>query len=141
MSTQLPGHKTIHQLLKYGVVAGAGLVIDFGTVVFTKEILNFNYLVAVCCGFILGLIFTYIFSNKLVFGAPKGDHKKVFVLFGIVGLVGLGILNLLMWILTGNLGINYIVSKTLATVVVFMWNFFARRALFHDEDLERIQVV
>jgi putative flippase GtrA len=134
-------HDTTQQFVKYAFVAGGGLVIDFGTVIFTKQILHFHYLVAACCGFLLGLIFTYFFSNKFVFGMPKGDQKKVFVLFGIVGLVGLGLLNLIMWILTGNLGVNYIVAKALATIVVFVWNFFARRSLFHDEDLERIQVV
>lgn len=131
------------QFARYFAVAGAGLIVDFGTVIFTKQVLGLYYLLAVCCGFILGLIFTYIFSNKFVFGAPKGDHKKVFLLFGIVGLVGLGILNILMLILTGWLGINYIIAKAAATIVVFAWNFLARRTLFKEEEqeLERVQAV
>lgn len=120
------------QMFRYGFVAFFGLAIDFGAVIFTKEILHLHYLIAACGGFILGLIVTYILSNKLVFGAPKANRGKIFLLFSLIGLVGLAILNLLMWFFTGGLGINYIVSKGLATIVVFMWNFFARKSLFKE---------
>lgn len=129
----LHGSSTFAQMFRYGFVAGFGLVVDFGTVIFTGEVLGFHYLLAATSGFLLGLIVTYYLSNKLVFGQPKGDKRKVFILFAVIGLIGLIILNLLMWLLTGGLGINYIISKALATIVVFMWNFFARKALYKAE--------
>lgn len=118
---------------RYAFVAGLGLMVDFGTVIFAKQLLGLHYLVAACAGFLLGLIVTYILSNSLVFGQPKGDKRKLFILFALIGLVGLGILNLIMWALTGGIGLNYIVSKALATVVVFMWNFFARKSLYKED--------
>jgi putative flippase GtrA len=130
----LRGNSTHAQMFRYAFVAGFGLVVDFGTVIFTKQILGFHYLAAACCGFILGLIVTYILSNLAVFGKPKGNQWQLFTLFALIGIVGLGILNLLMWALTGGLGLNYIVSKALATIVVFMWNFFARKRLYKDAE-------
>jgi len=121
------------QLVKYFLMAGIGLIVDFSTLIFTKQILKFNYLIAACCGFILGLIVTYILSNRFVFGAPKQNPQKLFILFGIIGLVGLGTLYLLMWILTGKLGVNYILAKAIATIIVFIWNFFARKTLYKDK--------
>lgn len=129
----LRNSSTLAQMFRYGFVAGFGLLIDFGTVIFTREVLGFHYLLAATSGFMLGLVCTYTLSNLLVFGQPKGDRRKLFLLFGLIGLIGLGILNLLMWGLTGGLGINYIISKALATIVVFMWNFFARKSLYKDE--------
>lgn len=114
----------------YFVVAGVGLVVDFATAIFCTEVLGWYYLIGICMGFLLGLVVTYILSNKFVFGEPGASHKKTFILFGIIGLIGLGILNLLVWALTSGLGINYIISKALATIVIFMWNFFARKSLF-----------
>lgn len=122
------------QMFRYAFVAGFGLVVDFGTVIFTKQVLGFHYLVAACVGFVLGLIVTYFLSNLAVFGEPKGDKRKLFLIFGLIGVVGLCILNLLMWAMTGLLGINYIVSKALATIVVFMWNFFARKRLYKEAE-------
>ncbi len=132
----LTSSKTHAQFIRYFVVAAAGLVVDFSTVIFTKEVLNFYYLLAVICGFMLGLVVTYLFSNRFVFGTPKGNPRKAFLLFGFIGLVGLGILSLLMFILTGKLGINYIVAKSLATVVVFGWNFIARRTLYDPQEIK-----
>ncbi len=128
--------KTHAQLARYFFVAGAGLVIDFTTVIFTKEVLNFYYLVAVCNGFILGLIVTYFLSNRFVFGTPKGDPRKAFLLFGVIGVVGLGILNVSVFILTGELGINYVIAKALATIVVFAWNFIARKKLYDPQEIK-----
>lgn len=119
-------------MVKYGFIAVFGLVIDFGLVIFTKEVLGLYYLASICIGFICGLIVTYILSNKFVFGQPKISQKTLFLFFGVIGVVGLGILNILVFIFTDLLGINYILSKAIATIAVFMWNFFARRSLYHD---------
>lgn len=127
--------KTHAQFIRYFFVAGVGLVIDFSAVIFSKEVLGLYYLIATSIGFILGLIVTYTLSNKYVFGTPKDDPWKAFLLFGIIGLVGLGILSLAMWVLTGMLGLNYILSKALATIVVFVWNFFARKTLYDNQDI------
>jgi putative flippase GtrA len=125
--------KTLAQMAQYFVVAAVGLGVDFGMVIFCTEVLNWYYLVGICAGFLLGLVITYFLSNKFVFGSPKGNHRRAFVLFGIIGLIGLGILNLLVWALTSGLGINYILSKALATIVIFLWNFFARKKLFREK--------
>lgn len=123
-------------MLHYGFAASIGLVVDFGAVIFFKEILSFHYLLSVSAGFIFGLIVTFIISKKYVFGTPKGSPHKNFLLFGIIGLVGLGILNLVVWGFTDLAGINYLVSKVLATIVVFLWNFFARKTLFVSDELD-----
>lgn len=118
------------QMIGYFVVAAIGLVLDFAAVIISKEWLGIHYLLAVCVGFIIGLVATYILSSMFVFGEPEGSKSKTFLLFGIIGLGGLGILNLLVWALTDGLGLNYLISKGLATGVVFIWNFLARRSLY-----------
>lgn len=124
---------TAQQFIKYFGVALVGYVVDFGLLIFAKEVLNFHYLIAATAGFVGGLLVVYILSNQYVFGQSKiASKKKEFGLFAIMGLAGLGILNLLMWALTGGLGITYIFSKIFATVVVYIWNFFARRSLYHN---------
>jgi len=121
----------LRQMMAYFVTAGVGLIVDFGTVIFFKQVLGLYYLIGICAGFLLGLAVTYFLSNRFVFGKPK-DPRRAFFLFGLIGLIGLAILNLLVWTLTSGLGVNYIVSKALATIVIFLWNFFARKRLFHE---------
>lgn len=125
--------KLFIQFTKYFGVAGIGYVIDFGTMVLCKEVFHLHYLFSATIGFILGLIVVYILSSRYVFGESKLiSRRKEFALFALIGVIGLGILNLLMWFLTSGLYVDYMLSKILATVVVYIWNFFARRALYHD---------
>lgn len=121
------------QLVKYFGAALVGYAFDFGTLIIARQVLGLHYLIAATLGFIVGLIVVYILSNKFVFGESKLKSKSTeFVAFAIIGLVGLIFLNLLMWLMTGKLGLNYIYSKILATVVVYGWNFFARRGLYRN---------
>lgn len=131
----LTSSKVHAQFLRYFFVAWIGLVVDFGLVIFCKEVLDLYYLIAVIIGFMVGLIVTYFMSNWFVFGNPKGNKLKAFLLFGIIGLVGLGILTFLMWTLTGLIGINYIIAKIIATAFVFCWNFMARRTLYDPQEI------
>lgn len=120
------------QFTKYFGVAGVGYIVDFGTMVLLKEIFHFHYLISAILSFILGLVVVYILSSRYVFGESKlSSRRKEFALFTLIGLVGLGLLSLLMWVLTDSLNIDYMLSKIIATVVVYMWNFFARRTLYH----------
>ncbi len=121
------------QFIKYFGVAGIGYVVDFGTMILCKEFFHLHYLVSATLGFILGLIVVYILSGRYVFGKSKlSSRRSEFIVFALIGVVGLVILNLLMWVLTGGLHVDYILSKVLATVIVYAWNFFARRALYHS---------
>lgn len=123
----------LRQIIKYFGAALVGYGVDFGTLVLLTEVFHIHYLISATAGFILGLIVVYIISNKFVFGESKiKSRTNEFLLFGLVGLVGLLLLNFLMWSLTSAMHVNYIISKLLATVVVYAWNFFARRALYHD---------
>lgn len=122
------------QFTKYFGVALVGYIFDFGLMILLRELMHFHYLIAATCGFAVGLIVVYILSNKYVFGESKIKSKTTeFGLFAVIGLIGLGILNLLMWIFTDYFLVNYIVSKVIATIFVYMWNFFARRSLYHDQ--------
>ena len=121
------------QFTKYFGAAAIGYTVDFGTLLLCKEVLGLHYLASSSAGFILGLIAVYIISTRYVFGQSKlSSRKREFVAFAVIGVMGLGILNLIMWLLTDGVHINYLVSKIFATVVVYIWNFFARRAMYNN---------
>lgn len=123
----------LHQFMRYFGAALIGFGVDFGTLVALKELLGLHYLIAATGGFLAGLIVVFILSNRYVFGESKIKSNSVaFGLFTLIGLVGLLVLNVLMWFLTDMIHFNYIVSKVVATIFVYAWNFFARRTLYHN---------
>jgi putative flippase GtrA len=130
----MTNNKLIRQFIRYFGVALVGYCFDFGALIILHELLSVHYLVAASCGFVLGLVVVYVLSSKYVFGESKIKSKSTeFGLFALIGIIGLGILNLLMWVFTDIFLVNYIVSKVIATVFVYVWNFLARRSLYHDQ--------
>ena len=125
--------KITEQFVRYFAVALIGYVFDFGLLILLHDILHIHYLLAAAVGFIVGLTVVYILSSRFVFGQSKLSSKsKEFTLFAIIGLIGLGILAGLMWLLVDVMDSNYIVAKVIATIFVYIWNFLARRSLYHD---------
>ena len=47
-----------------------------------------------------------------------------------IGVIGLGLDTLFVWIFTDSLKIYYMLSKIISTILVFIWNFGARKLLY-----------
>ena len=119
---------TYVQFFRYGFVATVSLAVDFGLLVYLKEVDKVNYLLAATISFTFGLITNYLLSVLWVFHSSKLVSKKHEVLiFGLIGLVGLGITDLILWVLTSGFGVYYVLSKIVATSIVYFWNFGARK--------------
>lgn len=120
------------QLFRYTIVGGIAFLFDFGTLFFLTEYLNVYYLVSAAIAFLLGLSINYGLSILWVFEKRTIKSKKLeFLIFLIIGVIGLGLNELLMWFLTDILKVHYLFSKIISTGVVYFWNFFIRKfALF-----------
>lgn len=125
--------KLVTSFLKYLVAGGLGFVLDYGTLTLCYEVLGVHYLVAATCGFLVGLIFVYISSNKWVFDTRKMKNRRVqeFLIFAVIGIIGLGLTNLFMWGLVDGLGVYPLIAKLFTTGVVLMWNYGARKIILY----------
>ena len=127
----------VNEFLRYAVVGGVSFAADFVSIVLLEESLLKSYAwgiyVAVVCGFIVGLVVNYVLSLKFVFTASdyadRGRSISAFVLFGIIGLVGLLLTELGMWLGVSILGIHYTLVKIVVTGGVLLWNYLARRLI------------
>lgn len=118
------------QFFRYGFVSLAALAVDFGGLILLKEVLGLNYIAAATISFVAGLITNYLLSKSWVFSSSRLDSPVVeFLLFTGVGIVGLVLNDVILWLMTSHFGLYYIASKLVATAVVFFWNFGARKIL------------
>ena len=124
---------TLVQLFRYTFVGGFAFVVDFGTLFLLTEIFHIHYLLSAAMAFILGLITNYFLSIKWVFSIRSIENKKIeFLLFSIIGLIGLGLNELLLWIFTDLILIHYLLSKTITAIFVYLWNFIGRKYLLFN---------
>jgi putative flippase GtrA len=122
--------KTSVQFLRYLVVGGIAYAVDFGVLFILTEAAGFHYLLSAALSFLLGLVVNYCLSVVWVFPRrAMADKRMEFLVFAAVGLVGLGLNEGIIWFFTARLKIYYLLSKIAASVVVLLWNFFARKRI------------
>ena len=145
------------EFLRYIVVGGIAFVVDFGSLYLFKEFvfykLEYNIYYSTTVGFIFGLIANYILSLKFVFTQAKDQGKgrdtKSFLIFAIIGLIGLGLTQLgmytgcdllkpqldsLMSYIGGLIGYDlvkygYLLVKCIVTLIVLLWNYLGRKII------------
>lgn len=124
-------HSTWVQLFRYILVAGVGLVVDVAGLVFLKEVAGWHYLEAATASFVAALVVNYALSTLWIFKTSRFSSRwHDFGLYALIGVVGLGLNDLLLWVFTGGFGWYYLVSKAVATVMVFGWNFAGRKLMY-----------
>jgi putative flippase GtrA len=127
------------EFIRYLLVGGLAFVLD-ATVLYVFK--NFVFegfgrvgiLLSAAIGFIAGLVFNYVFSILFVFNKArervKGREVLSFAIFALVGVCGLLLTELGMYIGLLVLGDDmYILVKIIVSGVVFLWNFIARKVI------------
>lgn len=115
-------------MLRFGVVGGTAFLIDYGFLYFFTDICGINYLISSALSFTISVIYNYILSVHWVFDVGEG-HKKSqdFVVFVTLSVIGLGINQLMMWLLVDKALMWYMLAKIFATAVVMVYNFITRK--------------
>ena len=134
-----------YEFMRYFVVGGIAFLADFGMLVAVQELFLKNFAsgvyIATVAGFIVGLTVNYILSLLFVFTQKKdrgsGRSFGAFLVFGIIGVLGLGLTELGMWVGVYILGLHYMLIKILVTGAVLVWNYLGRKILiFNKGDAE-----
>lgn len=114
------------------MVSAIALVIDFSVLLFFKEILGIHYLLAATLGFGLGVVANYILSVRWVFADRKFTNRHAeFTIFLVICAVGLGLNLVIIAGMVQWLFVDYRIAKVVSTVVVFFWNFIARKKILY----------
>lgn len=120
------------QFFRYIFVGGTSFLIDFVIYLALINFLSVNYLISAAVAFFISVLANYYLSTSWVFNQDDIDNKIVeFNLFILISVIGLVFTEILLYIFTGILDINYIWSKIIASIIVLFWNFSARRIMFY----------
>ncbi len=124
------GAEGLHEFVRYFFASAVALLADIGALTILTEVMGVPYLAAGAIAFLIGLLIIYLLSTHWVFSARRvGNAWTEFGLFTLIGIVGLGINELVLWTLTGGVGLYILYSKVVSVIFVFTWNFFARKYL------------
>lgn len=116
------------QIFKFGIVGGIAFLIDYVVLFCCKEFIGLSVLLSAAIAFTVSVVYNYIASVKWVFDVNKEKSaKKNFVIFIILSIIGLIITEIIMWIGSDIMKINYLIVKIIATAIVMVFNFITRK--------------
>jgi len=123
----------LQQFSRYLVVGGVAFVVDFGLLYLLTELAGLYYLISAAIAFLFGLLTNYCLSRLWVFDRRTIKNVAVeFVIFTAIGIVGLGLNEVIIWYVREKIHFHYMFAKAISAGLVLIWNFGARRSvLFH----------
>jgi len=115
------------QVARYFGVGAVAAFIDISLFWFFAGYLGFHYMIVGTLSFILATATNYVLSIRYVFesGVRFARHHEVMLVF-FVSAVGLVLNQSVLFVCIGLLQSNLLLSKILATAMVFVWNYNAR---------------
>ncbi len=126
------------QFFRYLFVGGIATVVDVLFSFICKYALGqltdiyeqIIYIIATTVGFAGGLTTNFLLSRAFVFGTKEARAKTKtgeFLGHFTVGAIGLALSHLIIWFGTTVIFNNYEIFRLVAIVIVFIWNYLARK--------------
>ncbi|MDR0984645.1 MAG: GtrA family protein [Ruminococcus sp.] len=121
------------EFLKYCVVGGIAFLADALTLFAFVHFTKLHYLVAAVFGFVAGLLVNFILAKLFVFNKVEARVKPFaeFLSYGIIGVIGLGLTEIFLYIFTDKLGLWVMFSKCITAGIVLVWNYLARKIFLY----------
>ncbi len=128
--------KLFWEFFRYAIVGGIAFLSDAVTLALFREFIlkggtKTELFLSTAAGFIAGLAVNYILSLIFVFrqSENKSSGKSVgaFIVFAVVGVIGLGLTELGMYAGVYILKMHYLITKVIVAALVLVWNYAGRK--------------
>ena len=138
IKSQIARHPTLWEIFKFLLVGGTATLLDFAIMAIVIYLLGLPPVAGTAIGFSVSLIFNFILSCIFVF---TGEHNSTtrakstlgFILFAILGSIGLLIHSLGMYVGFNLLGINEWAVKIVLTLFVLAFNYITRKKFIFNK--------
>lgn len=130
----MPTKRLLRQFAQYVLVGGLAFVVDFAALFLLTERVGLHYLVSTSIGFLLGLATNYLLCIVWIFDyRVLKNRAHELVIFSLIGLAGLLLNNVAMFLFTEVLGLHYLISRAQAALLILLFNFSLKRFLLFSE--------
>ena len=125
-------NKNLKELLLYLVVGGVATVTEW-LMFFVLEKIAVHYMLATVIAYVISTFVNWLAGRVLVFKESKKAVIREIIEIYLASIVGL-LLNLgLMWLMVDAFDFNEMLSKIIATGIVFLYNFLIRKLVIYKQ--------
>ncbi len=122
----------LKDFLLYLVVGGIATVTEW-VLFFVMDICHIHYGIATAIAYIISTFVNWLVGRLLVFKDNHSSFLKEILSIYVASIVGLLLNLIIMWLAIDIININEMISKILATAIVFFYNFFVRKLLIYKK--------
>lgn len=115
------------EVIRFAFTGGVCFVLELLCLTLLVEVFHLNVLIATALAFLVSVAANYVICIKWVFIGAENGGAGVKATFLLTSGVGLGLNELFMWLMTGVMGIHYMIAKVISTLLVMVWNYFTKR--------------
>lgn len=113
-------------LILYGLIGALSSSLDFGVYTVLVKCLSLNYLLANSISVVVGITTSFTLNRKYNFKVSDKTVRR-FAIFMTVGLCGLVLSNLILFVCINTIHINELLSKLLSIALVVILQFLANK--------------
>ncbi|TMM59124.1 GtrA family protein [Maribacter algarum] len=119
----------VHQILLFLFVGGICYFFGIALLLLFVEITHFEVNFANFLASLITIFVCYLLNAKFVFKSGRYSRQKEVMAFFSFSIIGLFLNVVLMYVMTTYLPIWYVISKTLITIFIAVFNFIVRKKL------------
>ncbi len=122
--------KDIKQFILYLIVGGLATIVEWAVFYLLDNIMAINYMIATAIAFIISTFANWLFGRIILFQKTQNTAKEIIKIY-LTSIAGLIMNLLIMWIAIETFHMNEMLSKIIATCIVFFWNFLIRKLFIY----------
>ena len=128
-STAMATRSHLREFAYYFLASLLALSADMAVLLTLARVIH--YLAAATAGFLVGALVAYFLSIRFVFGRRRLAHaaRRELIIFAVIGVVGLGVNNAVIFAAVETVALPLAVAKILAAGITFLVNFGLRKRL------------
>lgn len=126
LKTGIFDYSDFKHLLLYGIIGSFTSFLDFCIFTFLSNIIGIHYLVSNCTSVLVGISASFLLNRSYNFKV-KDHTRRRFTVFLLVGLCGLVLSNLILYIGIDNMNANEMTVKFLSIILVVGFQFLLNK--------------
>lgn len=123
--------KSFLQLFLYLIVGSLATLVEWGAFYVLNSPLSLHYAVATALAFVLSTAANWLFGRLILFRASKQNTARELLKIYAVSIIGLLMNIAIMFVAVEKIGLSEMLSKIIATGIVFSWNFLVRKLVIY----------
>ena len=122
-------------ILKFSFAGFVGVITNFILTALLKEYFKINKFYSNSIGLFFALLFNFILNKTLTFDINYQNNLTPIISFILISLASIYLNHKIVFLFNQNIKINFYLSKSIAVMVLFLWNYILHSLITFNNNI------